>query len=112
MRSCQLCQLPEVRHSCCAATAKKAKAKISAANKAKAAADAALAADAAAAADATAAADVLELARQSVFTRSAASVASPSSAATKNPSKNLYILMFIRFNLYDVVLTFILCGFG
>jgi hypothetical protein len=78
-----------------AATAKKAKAKISASNKAKAAADAALAADAAAAADATAAADVLELARQRVFTCSAASVASPSSAATKNPGNNLYIFMFI-----------------
>ena len=64
---------------------------------------AALAADAAAAADATAAADVLELARQRVFTRSAASVASPSSAATKNPGKNLYIFMFKWFNLYDFV---------
>jgi len=66
-----------------------------AANKAKAAADAALAVDAATAADATAAADVLELARQSVFSCSVASVASPSSAATKNPGKNLYILMLI-----------------
>ena len=86
-----------------AATAKKAKAKISAANKAKAAADAALAADAAAVADATIAADVLELARQSEFTSSAISVASPSSAATKNPGKNLYMLLFIRFNLYHFV---------
>jgi len=86
-----------------AATAKKSKAKISAANKAKAAADAALAADAAAVADATVAADVLELARQSEFTSSAISVASPSSAATKNPGKNLYMLLFIRFNLYHFV---------
>jgi len=46
-------------------------------------------------ANATAAADVLEISRQRVVTRSAASVASPSSAATKNPSKNLYNFMFI-----------------
>ena len=79
-----------------AATAKKVKAKISAANKAKAAADTALAADAATApANATAAADVLEISRQRVVTRSAASIASPSSAATKNPGKNLYIFIII-----------------
>jgi len=64
--------------------------------KAKSAADAALAADAAtAAANATASADILDLATQRVFTRSTASVASHSSAATKNPGKNLYIFMFI-----------------
>jgi hypothetical protein len=64
--------------------------------KGKAAAVAALATDAAtAAANATASADVLELARQRVFTRSTASVASPSSVATKNPGKKLVIFMFI-----------------
>ena len=77
-----------------AATAKKVKAKISTANEAKAAADPA--ADAATApANATTAADVLEISRQRLVTRSAASVASPSSAALKNPSKNLYIFMFV-----------------
>jgi len=79
-----------------AATAKKVKAKISAVNKAKAAADTALAADAVTApANATTAADVLEISRQRVVTRSAASIASPSSAATKNPGKNLYFFMCI-----------------
>ena len=77
-----------------AATAKKVKAKISAANEAKAAADPA--ADAATApANATAAADVLEISRQRVVTWSVAAVVSPSSAALKNSGKNLYIFMFV-----------------
>ncbi len=83
--------------------------KIAAANKAKSAKITAAVNNAAPAADTAAPAGSAGSASAApsnrVGTRSviAASVSSLSSQAMKNPGKNLYISMFIRFNLYNFV---------